>query len=63
MIWSVSLVAFAALVNSTLATRCGPELQSPDQIESMPTFDEGVDSYLSRNMNQEVWDQLADRFD
>ncbi len=29
----------------------------------MPTFDEGISSYLSRNMNQEVWDKLGDSYD
>lgn len=29
----------------------------------MPTFEEGISSYLSRNLSEDVWTELADKED
>ena len=59
----IKSVAFAAVAALSHATLCSRELTSPDQIDSLPTFEEGISSYLSRNMNQAVWDELGDKKD
>ena len=45
------------------ATECGPHLNSPDDITSFPTYPEGTDSYLSRNLTGSIWDEYADKKD
>ena len=56
MIWSVSLIAIASLLNQASATHCSRALKSPEDLVTMPTFDEGISSYLSRNLSEEVWE-------
>ena len=56
MIWSVSLIALASLLNQTSATHCSRALKSPEDLETMPTFDKDISSYLSRNLSKEVWE-------
>lgn len=45
------------------ATLCSRDLQSPAEITSMPTFTDDVSSYLSRNLSEDVWNQLSEKED
>mmetsp|Transcript_20824 Transcript_20824/g.25491 ORF Transcript_20824/g.25491 Transcript_20824/m.25491 type:complete len:107 (-) Transcript_20824:967-1287(-) len=63
MFKSVSLAVLAALTDSAAATLCSRDLQSPTDVDSMPTFEDGISSYLSRNMNEKVWSELGDKTD
>ena len=58
-------VAFtlALLTSVSNATMCSQDLQSPDQITSMPEFGEDVSSYLSRNMDSDIWSKLGETSD
>ena len=55
--------AVTALIALSSATECTRKLESPSQIESLPTFSSEVSSYLSRNMDQQTWDALGDTSD
>ena len=46
------------------AVECNSSLLNPDQLgDEMPTFPEGTSSYLSRHLNEEVWNELRDKED
>ena len=50
--------------SSVSAIECNSSLQSPDQIgDDMPTFPKGTNSYLSRHLNEDVWNKLKDKSD
>ena len=58
-VFSTALIATYAT-----ATMCSNALTSYEQLDSLPTFPEGQqDSYLARNLNQSIWDELSDKTD
>ena len=42
---------------------CGDHLQSPDDLTGMPTFPDGTNSALSRNLTKAIWDKYKDKSD
>ena len=56
-------VAVAAIATFATAVECTPELSSPDAIDSLPVFGAGVSSFLSRNLSEDVWSELAEKKD
>ena len=58
-----SVISTALITTYAAATECTSELTSPDAVTSLPTFPGGESSYLSRNLSQEVWNELGDKTD
>ena len=58
-----SVISAALITTYAAATECTSALTSPDSLDSLPTFPGNESSYLSRNLNQGLWDILGDKTD
>ena len=57
-------VCVGGLLITVGAVECGINVQSPDQLgNELPTFPAGTNSYLSRYLTEEVWNELKDKSD
>ena len=60
---SRSILGCALIATYAAATACSNALTSYEQLDSLPTFPDGTKSFLARNLDQSVWDELSDKTD